>query len=99
MYRFACTLYVRSEDYPSSYIVLHYENMTEMFSSCDNGKFHWKNFDVFNIFVQNIDCGYALEPPRRGKSNEYPQCMFCIRNKKNMYTPAYYIKEGYKSGY
>ena len=23
-----------------------------------------------------MDCGYSLEPPRRGGSNEYPQCMF-----------------------
>ena len=23
-------------------------------------------FDVFLIFAQNIDCGYTLEPPRRG---------------------------------
>ena len=28
------------------------------------------------IFAQNIDCGYTLEPPRRGGSNEYPQSMF-----------------------
>ena len=27
---------------------------------------------IFLIFIQNIDCGYALEPPRRGGSNEYP---------------------------
>ena len=31
---------------------------------------------IFLIFAQNIDCGYALEPPRRGGSNEYPQSMF-----------------------
>ena len=30
----------------------------------------------FLISVQNIDCGYSLEPPRRGGSNEYPQPMF-----------------------
>ena len=28
---------------------------------------------IFLIFAQNIDCGYSLEPPRRGGSNEYPQ--------------------------
>ena len=28
------------------------------------------------IFAQNIDCGYSLEPPHRGGSNEYPQSMF-----------------------
>ena len=27
----------------------------------------------FLFFAQNIDCGYTLEPPRRGGSNEYPQ--------------------------
>ena len=31
---------------------------------------------IFLISVQNIDCGYSLEPPRRGGSNEYPQYMF-----------------------
>ena len=28
--------------------------------------FQLKNFDIFLIFAQNIDCGYTLEPPRRG---------------------------------
>ena len=31
---------------------------------------------IFLISVQNIDCGYSLEPPHRGGSNEYPQSMF-----------------------
>ena len=31
---------------------------------------------IFLISAQNIDCGYSLEPPRRGGSNEYPQTMF-----------------------
>ena len=35
-----------------------------------------KNSDIFYISAQNIDCGYSLEPPRRGGSNEYPQSMF-----------------------
>ena len=38
--------------------------------------------------AQNIDCGYSLEPPRRGGSNEYPQSMFLNSNKKIIYTPA-----------
>ena len=29
----------------------------------------------FLISAQNIDCGYSLEPPRRGGSNEYLQSM------------------------
>ena len=31
---------------------------------------------IFLILLENIDCGYSLEPPRRGSSNEYPQSMF-----------------------
>ena len=33
---------------------------------------------IFVISAQNIDCGYSLEPPRRGGSNEYPQSMFWV---------------------
>ena len=31
---------------------------------------------IFLISAQNIDCGYSLEPPRRGGSNGYSQSMF-----------------------
>ena len=31
---------------------------------------------IFLISAKNIDCGYSLEPPRRGGSNEYPLSMF-----------------------
>ena len=31
---------------------------------------------IFLISAQNIDCGYSLEPPHGGGSNEYPQSMF-----------------------
>ena len=44
------------------------------------------NSDIIHISAQNIDCGYSLEPPRRGDSNEYPESMFLSRNKKEMYT-------------
>ena len=34
-------------------------------------------YTLFFLFLfKNIDCGYSLEPPRRGGSNEYPQSMF-----------------------
>ena len=46
-------------------------------------------FSNFLIFAQNTDCAYTLEPPRRGGSNEYPQSMFCTKNKKNRYIPTY----------
>ena len=32
-----------------------------------------KNFDIFLISTQNIDCVYMFEPPQWGGSNEYPQ--------------------------
>ena len=31
---------------------------------------------IFLFLLKNIDCGYSLEPPRRGGSNEYQQSMF-----------------------
>ena len=31
---------------------------------------------IFLISAQNIDCGYSLEPPWQGGSNEYLQSMF-----------------------
>ena len=31
---------------------------------------------VILIFAGNIDCGYLLELPYQGSSNEYPQSMF-----------------------
>ena len=51
-------------------------------------KFSDKNSNIFHISAQNIDCGYSLEPPRRGGSNKYPQSMCLSRNKKIMYTPV-----------
>ena len=47
-----------------------------------------KNSDIFHISAQNIDCGYSLEPPHRGGSNEYPQSVFLAEIKKIMYTPV-----------
>ena len=36
-----------------------------------------QGYTLFFLFLlKNIDCGYSLEPPRRGGSNEYPQSMF-----------------------
>ena len=38
--------------------------------------FMYKNSDIFHISAQNIDCGYSLEPHRRGGSNEYHNLCF-----------------------
>ena len=51
----------------------HYENTPIQLYNFTTKKmktFRWKILVVF-IF-QNIDCGYSIEPPRRGGSNEYP---------------------------
>ena len=37
---------------------------------------------IFLISAQNIDCGYSLEPPRRGGFNEYPQSIFWAEIRK-----------------
>ena len=55
---------------------------------------------LVHISVQNIDCGYSLEPPWQDSSNKYLQSMFLSRNKKNNVHPCkpqfYYIKVGFK---
>ena len=60
--------------------------------------FQIKSSDIFRISAQNIDCGYSLELPHQGGSNEYPQSMFMCINKKNNVYPCkpqfYYIKMG-----
>ena len=61
-----------------------------------------KNSHIFHISAQNIDCGYSLELPQQGSSNEHPQSMVFSRNKKytcNVYPckpQFYYIKVGLK---
>ena len=32
--------------------------------------------NIFLTFLKNVDCGYSLEPPSWGGSNEYQQSMF-----------------------
>ena len=83
----------------------HYENMPiqiywKFYNQKKGEKIRKKNSDIFHISAQNIDCGYSLEPPRQGGSNEYPQSMFLSRNKKNNIYPCkpqfYYIKVGFE---
>ena len=65
-----------------------------------NWKFLDKKIDIFHISAQNIDCGYSLEPPHRGSSNEYPQSVFWAEIRKNNVYPFkpqfFYIKVGFK---
>ena len=62
---------------------------TDIFIAIKNENFQQKKIVIFLIFAQNIYCGYTLEPPRQGGSNEYPQSMFWSKNKKNRYTPSH----------
>ena len=49
---------------------------TEIFKAVKIENGHWKNVGIFDIFAQNIDCKYTLEPPFGSK----------IRKEKS-YTP------------
>ena len=71
---------------------------TENFTTKKKESFQIKQSDILRISAQNIDCGYSLEPPRRGGSNAYPQSMLLSRNKKIMYTPVNPIFTIYKWG-
>ena len=72
---------------------------TAIFHGCKNDNFQMIFFYIFLIFAQNIDCGYTLEPPQRGGSNEYPQSLFWSKNKKKIYPSKphfFHIKVGCK---
>ena len=60
----------------------------EYFTTKKNENFQTKNSDIFLISAQNIDCGYSLELPQWGSSNEYPQSLFLSRNNKNNVYPC-----------
>ena len=51
-------------------------NILRYFSGVKTEHFHQKEVGIPNIFVQSMHRGY-------------PQCMFWIKNKKNMYTPVH----------
>ena len=63
---------------------IHYEAYSNIMKILPpkNENFQIKILIFFHISAQNIYCGYSLEPPRRGGSNEYSQSMFLSRNKK-----------------
>ena len=61
-------------------------NVQKICSEAKIENFIGKKKDIFNIFNQNIDCGYMLEPPCRGGSNKYPLSML-RKNKKKKCIP------------
>ena len=59
------------------------------FSKKQTLKISLEKLSLFLLFLaQKIHCESTLEPPRRGGSNEYPQCMFWIKNKEILYSPV-----------
>ena len=69
-------------------LILYYENTPIKSFTNKTCKFSDKILIFFfYISAQNIDCGYLLEPPWQGGSNEYPQSMLA-EIRKIMYTPA-----------
>ena len=68
-----------------------------------NNEFFFFRYKILIFFLnstENIDCGYSLEPPQWGGSNEYPQSVFGAEIRNIMYTPCkpqfYNIKVGFK---
>ena len=62
-------------------LTLHHENMPIQFWPLKPHFYIVKLgftgvYIIFLISAQNIDCGYPLEPPRRGGSNEYHNLYF-----------------------
>ena len=53
------------ETITKTYLLKYVENFTSKIKN-----FQIKISDIFLLSAQNIDCGYSLEPPRRGGSNE-----------------------------
>ena len=51
---------------------------------------------LFLFLLKNIDCGYLLELPHWGSSNEYPQSMFLSRNMKTIRIfHVFYLSENF----
>ena len=75
----------------STVISEHYENtpieIYWKFYHQKNEKFQTKNSDILLISAETIDCGYSLEPPRRGGSNKYHNLCFWVEIRKIIYTP------------
>ena len=59
---FLCVLgFERQPHYKNTPIQIYRKFLLQKFKI-----FRHKNCDIFHISARNIDCGYSLEPPRRG---------------------------------
>ena len=70
-------------------LIFHYENkpISNILKILPpkNENFQIRNFDIFHIFAQNIDCWYSLEPPHWGSSNQHPQSYVFEQKYKKIY--------------
>ena len=90
-FRWTANALIRLSTDPSLRWARHYENTPiqiywEIYHQ-KNKNFQMNNSGSFHISAQNIDCGYSLEPPHRGGSNEYPHLCFWAEIRKIRYTP------------
>ena len=86
---FNCTTVGRSLDLKTYSLITktslfkYIENFTTK-----NWKFSDKKKLSFHISAENIDCGYSLEPPRRGGSKSTYNLGFWAELREIMYTPV-----------
>ena len=72
--------------------------MHQRFLALKTESFQLKNFDIFLLFAQNMDCGYTLEPVLTSTHN----LMFGAKIREigiPLQTPVFYIKVGFKGVY
>ena len=70
---------------------------TAVFHGCKNVNFQMKNYNIFLIFAQNIDCGYTLEPPHEAVLTSTHNLCFRAKIRNNEYPckpQVHYIKVG-----
>ena len=75
---FLCALFPRATFRDFICNITHHENIQLYLYNFDPLK-PWglQGYTLFFLFLlNNIHCGYSLEPPRRGGSNKYQQSMF-----------------------
>ena len=72
-------------DIKRNYVSTHDLYIIVITIATDKARFSSEKMLISFLFLhENICCGYSLEAPRQGASNEYPQHMFLCRNKKNI---------------
>ena len=73
---------------------------TEIFSAVKIENFQVKNFDIFLIFAQNIDCGYTLEPREAVLMSTHNLCFGAKIRKIGipLHTPILLYKSGVQGG-